>query len=56
MNIIDYLNFEELIKFADTGVEIREIVTDHYMIGIHRIHEKVIRFERADQWGQQMMT
>lgn len=47
MNIFDHVDFFGLINLADTNQEIRQVITEHYMIPKYGIHEKLIRFEGA---------
>lgn len=44
MGIFDYLNFDELVIVASSNANFRALITDHYMLSVFRIHEKVIRY------------
>lgn len=52
LSVLDYTAFDEMIHLAGTNTEIRQIITDHFMIAKYHIHEKVIRVEGAGHWDR----
>lgn len=45
LSIVDHLEFDEMLNFASTSYGFRQLITEHYMIPIYRVHEKVLNIE-----------
>lgn len=44
MGVFDLLDFDELVNIASSNERFRALISDHYMVSVFRIHEKLIRF------------
>lgn len=44
MELIDHLEFDDILKLADLSTELRAIITERYMVPIYQLHEKTICF------------
>lgn len=44
MAVLDWLDFDELLNLAETNQHFHQIITDRYIIGKYKLHEKQVLF------------